>query len=146
MSDATQASKPLKAFKMTRMKYFKLFIFTVFFGITVYVMYISISHHTSSSSKSGVELKKKMLRQPPIDNYLWKDFNCRLYKEGTDLNLEIPKDRRKDKTRLRIVNWNVEWLFLDSKSDFEQSNSYGKKQTNSMECPGSDCPWKVAHN
>jgi hypothetical protein len=36
-------------------------------------------------------------------------------------------DRRKDKNTLRIVQYNVEWLFVD----------YYK----SMDCPGKGCTW-----
>jgi len=38
-------------------------------------------------------------------------------------------DRRKDKTSLRLVQYNVEWLFIDYCS--------------SSQCPGSGCPWKT---
>lgn len=37
-------------------------------------------------------------------------------------------DRRKDKSRLRLVQYNVEWLFVDYYS--------------SMNCPGDGCTWK----
>jgi len=38
-------------------------------------------------------------------------------------------DRRKDKTSLRLVQYNVEWLFID--------------YCNSSQCPGTGCPWKT---
>lgn len=38
------------------------------------------------------------------------------------------EDRRKDKHKLRIAQYNVEWLFIDYCS--------------SSNCPGSGCPWK----
>ena len=38
------------------------------------------------------------------------------------------EDRRKDKNKLRIAQYNVEWLFIDYCS--------------SSNCPGSGCPWK----
>jgi len=38
------------------------------------------------------------------------------------------EDRRKDKHKLRIVQYNVEWLFIDYCS--------------SSNCPGNGCPWK----
>ena len=37
-------------------------------------------------------------------------------------------DRRKDKSKLRLVQYNVEWLFIDYYS--------------SMDCPGNGCTWK----
>jgi exonuclease III len=37
-------------------------------------------------------------------------------------------DRRKDKNKLRLVQYNVEWLFIDHYSNFD--------------CPGSQCTWK----
>lgn len=37
-------------------------------------------------------------------------------------------DRRSDKTKLRIVQYNVEWLFIDYYSE--------------MNCPGDGCTWK----
>ena len=37
-------------------------------------------------------------------------------------------DRRKDKSKLRLVQYNVEWLFIDY---YSESN-----------CPGSGCTWK----
>ena len=40
----------------------------------------------------------------------------------------IAGDRRSDKTKLRIVQYNVEWLFIDYYS--------------SMNCPGDGCTWK----
>jgi exonuclease III len=39
-----------------------------------------------------------------------------------------PEDRRLDKTFLRLVQYNVEWLFVDHYSQFD--------------CPGSKCTWK----
>ena len=44
-------------------------------------------------------------------------------------------DRRKDKTSLRLVQYNVEWLFIDYCS--------------SSNCPGNGCSWNTvsdAHN
>jgi hypothetical protein len=38
-----------------------------------------------------------------------------------------PEDRRTDKTKLRLVQYNVEWLFIDYYSP--------------MNCPGSGCTW-----
>ena len=37
-------------------------------------------------------------------------------------------DRRKDKSKLRLVQYNVEWLFIDYNSE--------------ANCPGSGCTWK----
>ena len=37
-------------------------------------------------------------------------------------------DRRKDKNSLRLVQYNVEWLFID--------------RYNAMNCPGDGCTWK----
>jgi len=42
--------------------------------------------------------------------------------------LHSPQDRRVDKTALRFMEWNVEWLFLNSTSA-------------TVKCPG-DCTWK----
>ena len=39
-------------------------------------------------------------------------------------------DRRSDKTKLRLVQYNVEWLFIDYYS--------------AMDCPGNGCTWKNA--
>lgn len=41
---------------------------------------------------------------------------------------EVPGDRRKDKSLLRVVNFNAEWLFL-----------YGGR--GSIRCPSESCPW-----
>ena len=38
------------------------------------------------------------------------------------------EDRRRDKTKLRLVQYNVEWLFIDYYS--------------AMDCPGNGCTWK----
>ena len=40
----------------------------------------------------------------------------------------IPTDRRSDTTKLRLVQYNVEWLFIDYYSP--------------MNCPGNGCSWK----
>jgi exonuclease III len=40
----------------------------------------------------------------------------------------LNEDRRKDKTKLRIVQYNAEWLFID--------------YYNGSNCPGNGCPWK----
>jgi exonuclease III len=37
------------------------------------------------------------------------------------------QDRRADKSRLRLMQYNVEWLYIDHYSSFD--------------CPGTDCPW-----
>lgn len=42
-------------------------------------------------------------------------------------NNAIMRDRRADKTKLRLVQYNVEWLFIDYYSQ--------------MNCPGSGCTW-----
>lgn len=42
---------------------------------------------------------------------------------------KYPKDRRKNKQKLRIASYNAEWLFLFGGSG-------------SVRCPGRDCPWK----
>ena len=39
-----------------------------------------------------------------------------------------PEDRRSDKSLLRLVQYNVEWLFIDHYSQFD--------------CPGTKCSWK----
>lgn len=41
-----------------------------------------------------------------------------------------PQDRRTDHTRLSIVNYNCEWLFVTG-------------GTGSIKCPGTKCPWLV---
>ena len=43
-------------------------------------------------------------------------------------NITIIGDRRTDKTKLRLVQYNVEWLFIDYYSP--------------MNCPGDGCTWK----
>lgn len=43
-------------------------------------------------------------------------------------NILISGDRRNDKTKLRIVQFNVEWFFIDYYSN--------------MNCPGDGCTWK----
>jgi len=40
----------------------------------------------------------------------------------------LNEDRRKDKNKLRLVQYNVEWLFID--------------YYNGSNCPGNGCPWK----
>jgi exonuclease III len=42
---------------------------------------------------------------------------------------KFPKDRRKNKQKLRIASYNAEWLFLFGGSG-------------GVRCPGKDCPWK----
>lgn len=49
------------------------------------------------------------------------DLNCALASK-------IPIDRRQDPSKLRIVSYNAEWLFL-----------YGGE--GSIKCPGENCPW-----
>ena len=49
--------------------------------------------------------------------------------ECPSVNNSITNDRRKDKTKLRLVQYNVEWLFLD----YYQP----------MDCPGDGCTWKT---
>ena len=49
--------------------------------------------------------------------------------ECPSVNNSTTKDRRKDKTKLRLVQYNVEWLFLD----YYQP----------MDCPGDGCTWKT---
>ena len=39
----------------------------------------------------------------------------------------LPGDRRKDKSKMRIVQYNVEWLFIDYNSE--------------ANCPGYGCTW-----
>lgn len=43
-------------------------------------------------------------------------------------NVSIINDRRQDKSKLRLVQYNVEWLFVDYYSQ--------------MNCPGNGCTWK----
>lgn len=54
-------------------------------------------------------------------------------KRPADLNCawapKVSHDRRRDTTKLRIMSYNAEWLFL-----------YGG--SGSIQCPGSSCPWK----
>lgn len=42
----------------------------------------------------------------------------------------FPKDRRKDKDRITLVNFNAEWLFL-------------RGGTGQIVCPSQSCPWAV---
>jgi exonuclease III len=51
------------------------------------------------------------------------DTECPLISEGTD------SDRRTNKTTFRLVQYNVEWLFIDYYS--------------SANCPGNGCTWKT---
>jgi exonuclease III len=53
-------------------------------------------------------------------NYIFADTECPLV---TDIG-----DRRKDTSKLRLVQYNVEWLFIDYYS--------------AMNCPGDGCSWK----
>jgi hypothetical protein len=43
---------------------------------------------------------------------------------------KVAEDRRRDKSKLKVANFNAEWLFLSRGSG--------------LKCPGSDCPWKVS--
>jgi len=45
-----------------------------------------------------------------------------------DITFFLTNDRRKDKKKLRIVQYNVEWLFIENDSDWD--------------CPGKGCDWK----
>ncbi len=53
-------------------------------------------------------------------NFVKSDTECPIV---TSIN-----DRRKNKNNLRLVQYNVEWLFIDHYSNFD--------------CPGSQCTWK----
>jgi exonuclease III len=51
-----------------------------------------------------------------------------VYSDTECPNILTPSDRRKDKNKLRIVQFNVEWFFIDYYSN--------------MNCPGNGCTWK----
>jgi exonuclease III len=53
-------------------------------------------------------------------NSIFSDTECPI--------VSTMEDRRKDKHKLRIAQYNVEWLFID--------------YCDSSNCPGSGCPWK----
>ena len=47
--------------------------------------------------------------------------------ECPNVSSDFPGDRRKDKSKMRIVQYNVEWLFIDYNSE--------------ANCPGYGCTW-----
>jgi exonuclease III len=51
---------------------------------------------------------------------IWSDTECPL--------VNHPGDRRTNKNKLRLVQYNVEWLFID--------------HYNAFDCPGTQCTWK----
>lgn len=56
-------------------------------------------------------------------------FFCNTVKSDTECPVVTTQgDRRQDKTKLRLVQYNVEWLFVDYYSQ--------------MNCPGDGCTWK----
>ena len=55
-------------------------------------------------------------------------FSC-LVKSDTECYNVQKSDRRKDKNTLRLVQYNVEWLFIDYYAP--------------MDCPGNGCTWKT---
>jgi exonuclease III len=64
--------------------------------------------------------------------YLFNFWLFLLFLSSVFAEIECPnvssfEDRRKDKTKLRLVQYNVEWLFID----------YYKN----ADCPGNGCPW-----
>lgn len=72
---------------------------------------------------SGVNLRSNCITQPNIITAT--DYDCPTVPS-------ISEDRRQNKTALRIVQYNVEWLFLDYYSN--------------ADCPGDNCPWKTAED
>lgn len=83
----------------------------------------------SSDHLVDIPKKKKM-----IDNsYFFERIYAKWGKRPAELNCawapKIPKDRRRDPNKLRIMSYNSEWLFL-----------YGG--SGSIQCPGLGCPWK----
>ena len=58
-----------------------------------------------------------------ISSFLKADTECPLVSEASI------SDRRTDKNTFRLVQYNVEWLFIDYYS--------------SANCPGNGCPWKT---
>ena len=50
-----------------------------------------------------------------------------IYSTHCNVSFFLSNDRRKDKNKLRIVQYNVEWLFIDYNSD--------------ANCPGKGCTW-----
>jgi exonuclease III len=87
----------------------------------------------SSSIDSTANVSRKLKSR-------FLDFERIFLKWGrrpADLNCawapSIPVDRRTDKSRLRIVSYNAEWLFL-----------YGG--SGNIKCPGTGCPWEDISN
>ena len=63
----------------------------------------------------------------PIFVLLFLFFSVSVYSDTECPNVINNGDRRKDKNKLRLVQFNVEWLFIDYYSP--------------MNCPGSGCTW-----
>lgn len=71
-----------------------------------------------------------LLRSPPRLSQQPSDLFEQFIENSPECSLapEVPGDRRKDKSLLRVVNFNAEWLFL-----------YGGR--GSIRCPSDSCPW-----
>ncbi|KGG51347.1 endonuclease/exonuclease phosphatase [Mitosporidium daphniae] len=88
------------------------------------------------SKKPKAQKKRKRKKSMRDDDEWSSDAHeiceaCNWVPSKKDTPQSFSEDRRSDKSRLRIVEFNAEWLYLNG----------GK---GSLKCPGFQCPWKAS--